>query len=84
MSDVRERVEHALTDILPRMVTDGGGTHIINVEDGVVTLQLVGNCQLCPSRARSARALRQGITTRVPGVTVRVFNTDAKGHQEEL
>jgi Fe-S cluster biogenesis protein NfuA len=84
MSDLHQRVQNALAELLPRMVTDGGGTHIVHIEDNVVTLRFQGNCCLCPSRARSARALKQGICSRVPDVEVRVLNTTVHGTTEEL
>ena len=65
-TDLTQQVREALDELLPAMVTDGGGAEFVSLENGVATLRLVGSCIFCPSRQLSARALTQGIQKRVP------------------
>lgn len=65
-----ERVQSALTDLLPAMVADGGGAEFVSLDSrGVVTLKLTGTCNFCPSRQLSAEALKRGLNARVPELT---------------
>ncbi len=65
-----ERVQSALTELLPAMVADGGGAELVSFDSGgVVTLKLTGTCNFCPSRQLSAEALKRGLNARVPEIT---------------
>jgi Fe-S cluster biogenesis protein NfuA len=65
-----EKVQSALTELLPAMVADGGGAELVSLDsNGVVTLKLTGTCNFCPSRQLSAEALRRGLNARVPEIT---------------
>lgn len=55
---LREKVEEALDRIRPGLRFDGGDVELIDVEDGVVTLRLVGACGGCPM---STMTLKMGI-----------------------
>ncbi|MBX6394850.1 MAG: NifU family protein [Alicyclobacillaceae bacterium] len=55
---MREKVEEALDRIRPGLRFDGGDVELIDVEDGVVTLRLVGACGGCPM---STMTLKMGI-----------------------
>ena len=62
------QVQEALIEILPRMETDGGGAKLesVDVENKSVQIRLLGVCLFCPSRRRSASAVRENILARVP------------------
>ncbi len=66
---LRERVEEALDTIRPAIAMDGGNVELLDIEDGVVTLRMMGACGGCPM---STMTLKQGIEQRlremVPGI----------------
>ena len=67
---LRERVEAALDTIRPAIAMDGGNVELLDIDEGVVTLRMMGACGGCPL---STMTLKQGIEERlrkmVPGVT---------------
>lgn len=67
---LRERVEEALDTIRPAIAMDGGNVELLDIEEGVVTLRMMGACGGCPL---STMTLKQGIEQRlremVPGIT---------------
>lgn len=67
---MREKVEAALNDIRPSLQADGGDLQLVDVNDGVVTVRLLGMCSGCPM---ATMTLQQGIERKlkekVPGVT---------------
>ena len=66
---MREEVEHALEDVRPSLQMDGGDVKLVDVEDGVVKVKLMGACAGCPM---SQMTLKMGIESylkkKVPGV----------------
>lgn len=68
--DVIERLHHALKELLPAMVADGGGAELVSFNEGIATFNLLGTCNFCPSRQLSAMALKRGIQERVPEVAM--------------
>ena len=67
---IEERVRQALEVIRPAIQMDGGDIELESVEDGRVTVRLLGTCDGCPM---SPVTLRQGVERilqeRVPEVT---------------
>ena len=55
---MREKVEEVLAQIRPMLAADGGGVELVDYEEGVVTVKLVGACGGCPM---SAMTLKGGI-----------------------
>lgn len=55
---MKEKVEAVLDKIRPSLEADGGNVELISVEDGVVTVKLVGACAGCPM---STITLKNGI-----------------------
>ena len=55
---MREKVEATLKTIRPALQADGGDVELVNVENGVVTVRLVGACGSCPM---STMTLRMGV-----------------------
>jgi len=64
-----EQVEKALDTIRPAIAMDGGNVELLDIDDGVVTLRMMGACGGCPM---STMTLKQGIEQRlremVPGI----------------
>lgn len=49
MEDLQERVEKFVrTSVLPELSSHGGDIKIKSIEDGIVTITLLGNCSKCP------------------------------------
>jgi Fe-S cluster biogenesis protein NfuA len=67
---MKSQVEETLDLIRPAIQMDGGDILLQKVQDGVVTVQLLGTCDGCPM---SPVTLRQGVERllreRVPGIT---------------
>ena len=55
---MREKVEAALEQIRPALLADGGDVQLVDVNEGVVTVKLVGACAGCPM---ATMTLRHGI-----------------------
>ncbi|KAF3656339.1 NifU-like protein 1, chloroplastic [Capsicum annuum] len=54
----KENVDMVLEDVRPYLISDGGNVDVVSVEDGVVSLQLQGACESCPS---STTTMKMGI-----------------------
>ena len=67
---VEDQVRAALELIRPAIQMDGGDIRLESVQDGKVTVSLLGVCETCPI---SPVTLKQGVERilrdRVPGVT---------------
>ena len=55
---MRAKVEAALEQIRPALLADGGDVQLVDVNEGVVTVELVGACAGCPM---ATMTLRNGI-----------------------
>lgn len=47
---MRDRVEQILDQIRPQLEADGGGVELVDVDDGVVSVRLLGACAGCVMR----------------------------------
>lgn len=69
MSDIKTQVESLIHKVRPYLQRDGGDIEIINIEDGVVYVKMLGACDGCFALDIT---LKQGIETmlleNVPGV----------------
>jgi len=69
MDDIKEKIETSLNKIRPALVADGGNVELVDVNDGVVKVKLVGHCAGCPM---SMMTLKNGIERilkqEIPGV----------------
>jgi len=64
------RVLQALEQVRPALRTHGGNVRLLGVTDGVVRLQLEGNCHGCPSSAITMKqTIEEAIFARAPDVT---------------
>jgi Fe-S cluster biogenesis protein NfuA len=59
---VREEVEKIIDEIRPALQADGGNIELIDVQDGVVKVKLVGACGSCPM---SQLTLKRGVEARL-------------------
>lgn len=65
----RDLLEATLEYIRPAIQMDGGDIVLQSVEDGVVTLQMVGACGGCPMSMMTLKAgIERILKDRVPGV----------------
>jgi Fe-S cluster biogenesis protein NfuA len=55
---MKEKIEEVLNKIRPSLVADGGNVELVDVEDGIVKVKLVGACAGCPM---SQMTLKMGI-----------------------
>ena len=55
---MRERVEAVLEKVRPALQADGGDIELVDVQDGIVSVRLMGACGSCPS---STMTLRMGV-----------------------
>lgn len=66
---MRDEIAQALEDVRPSLQMDGGDVELVDVEDGVVRVKLMGACAGCPM---SQMTLKMGIESylkkKVPGV----------------
>jgi Fe-S cluster biogenesis protein NfuA len=66
---LRDEVAQALEEVRPSLQMDGGDVELVDVEDGVVKVKLMGACAGCPM---SQMTLKMGIESylkkKVPGV----------------
>jgi Fe-S cluster biogenesis protein NfuA len=56
--NMREKVEAVLEQVRPALLADGGNVRLIDVNDGVVRVELIGACGGCPM---ANLTLRDGI-----------------------
>jgi Fe-S cluster biogenesis protein NfuA len=55
---MKEEVESVLETLRPMLIQDGGNVELVDIEDGIVKVRLVGACSSCPS---STLTLKMGI-----------------------
>jgi len=55
---MQEDVEMVLETIRPSLMADGGNVELVDIDDGVVKLRLIGSCSSCSS---STMTLKMGI-----------------------
>ena len=66
---LREQVEAALDTIRPAIAMDGGNVEILDIEEGVVTLRMMGACGGCPlSTMTLKRGIEERLRAMVPGI----------------
>ncbi len=59
---MREKVEKAIDEIRPFLQADGGNIELIEVQEGIVKVKLVGACGSCPM---SQLTLKRGVEARL-------------------
>tara|TARA_Y100001934_G_scaffold255074_1_gene321691 strand:- start:280 stop:510 length:231 start_codon:yes stop_codon:yes gene_type:complete len=58
MESMKEEVEEVLETLRPMLMQDGGNVELVDIDDGVVKVRLVGACSSCSS---STMTLKMGI-----------------------
>lgn len=67
--DIKQQVQEVLDKLRPFLLRDGGDCELIDVEDGVVKLRLLGACGSCPSSTITLKAgIERALLEEVPGV----------------
>ncbi|AXN38613.1 NifU family protein [Peribacillus butanolivorans] len=71
MSDqtMEAQVQDVLDKLRPFLLRDGGDCELVDVEDGIVKLRLLGACGSCPSSTITLKAgIERALLEEVPGV----------------
>ncbi|CAM3203163.1 NifU family protein [Filibacter tadaridae] len=64
-----EPVQEVLDKLRPFLLRDGGDCELVDIEDGVVKLRLLGACGTCPSSTITLKAgIERALLEEVPGV----------------
>lgn len=64
-----EQVQEVLDKLRPFLLRDGGDCELVDVEDGIVKLRLLGACGTCPSSTITLKAgIERALLEEVPGV----------------
>ncbi len=58
VDEMKEEVEEVLETLRPQLMQDGGTVELVDIEDGIVKVRLVGSCSSCSS---SIMTLKMGI-----------------------
>ncbi|MGJ7920106.1 NifU family protein [Neobacillus sp. LXY-4] len=67
--DMLTQVQEVLDKLRPFLLRDGGDCELVDVEDGVVKLRLLGACGSCPSSTITLKAgIERALLEEVPGV----------------
>ncbi|MCG7346509.1 NifU family protein [Sporosarcina sp. ACRSL] len=64
-----EPVQEVLNKLRPFLLRDGGDCELVDIEEGVVKLRLLGACGSCPSSTITLKAgIERALLEEVPGV----------------
>ncbi|HUX08579.1 MAG TPA: NifU family protein [Acidobacteriota bacterium] len=74
MSDTLQKVEDALETIRPALQADGGDIELVGVDEGVVTVRLMGACSGCPM---AQMTLKQGVEARIRQLVPEIERVDS-------
>lgn len=68
-ANLAEPVQEVLNKLRPFLLRDGGDCELVDVEDGIVKLRLLGACGTCPSSTITLKAgIERALLEEVPGV----------------
>ncbi|AIC95501.1 MULTISPECIES: NifU family protein [Shouchella] len=68
-TDMMEQVQEVLDKLRPFLLRDGGDVELVDVEDGIVKVRLLGACGSCPSSTITLKAgIERALLEEVPGV----------------
>lgn len=66
---MESQVREVLDKLRPFLLRDGGDCELVDVEDGIVKLRLLGACGSCPSSTITLKAgIERALLEEVPGV----------------
>lgn len=64
-----DQVAEVIEKLRPFLLRDGSDCELVDVEDGIVKLQLLGACGTCPSSTITLKAgIERALVEEVPGV----------------
>ena len=64
-----EQVQEVLDKLRPFLLRDGGDCELVDVEDGIVKLRLLGACGSCPSSTITLKAgIERALLEEVRGI----------------
>ncbi|MBS7345030.1 MAG: NifU family protein [Caryophanon sp.] len=65
----KEQVQEVLDKLRPFLLRDGGDCELVDIEDGIVKLRLLGACGSCPSSTITLKAgIERALLEEVPGI----------------
>ncbi|GLI86159.1 MULTISPECIES: NifU family protein [Rossellomorea] len=68
-TDMMSSVQEVLDKLRPFLLRDGGDCELVDVEDGIVKLRLLGACGSCPSSTITLKAgIERALVEEVPGI----------------
>lgn len=68
--DIHAQVQEVLDKLRPFLLRDGGDVELVDVEDGIVKVRLMGACGTCPSSTITLKAgIERALVEEVPGIT---------------
>ena len=63
------QVQEVLDKLRPFLLRDGGDCELVDVEEGIVKLRLLGACGSCPSSTITLKAgIERALLEEVPGI----------------
>ncbi|MBD8016315.1 MULTISPECIES: NifU family protein [Planococcaceae] len=66
---IEDQVMEVLDKLRPFLLRDGGDCELVDVEDGIVKLRLLGACGSCPSSTITLKAgIERALVEEVPGI----------------
>ena len=66
---MESQVMEVLDKLRPFLLRDGGDCELVDVEDGIVKLRLLGACGSCPSSTITLKAgIERALMEEIPGV----------------
>ncbi|RBW71294.1 NifU family protein [Bacillus taeanensis] len=67
--NMHEQVQEVLEKLRPFLLRDGGDVELVDIEDGIVKVRLMGACGSCPSSTITLKAgIERALLEEVPGV----------------
>jgi Fe-S cluster biogenesis protein NfuA len=67
--DMHAQVQEVLEKLRPFLLRDGGDVELVDIEDGIVMVRLMGACGSCPSSTITLKAgIERALLEEVPGV----------------
>ncbi|RKD21720.1 hypothetical protein BEP19_13905 [Ammoniphilus oxalaticus] len=69
MAEINAQVTEVLDKLRPFLQRDGGDCELVDVEDGIVKLRLLGACGSCPSSTITLKAgIERALMEEIPEV----------------
>ncbi|MDF2683509.1 MAG: hypothetical protein K0R47_4699 [Brevibacillus sp.] len=67
--DILDQVQEVLDKLRPYLQRDGGDVQLVDVEEGIVKLRLMGACGSCPSSTITLKAgIERALVEEIPGI----------------